>query len=151
MLICSHQHLRSPKWADKEKHPVNVNVQSGQVQFFPLMCVYSSSPPHCQRLLLNLSQVDDLKRLDVNSKQQDFHKLQPNSNLLYFLMYSQVLPLTGPNLNSAACLLSMLWVRKWLGTPYSFSKQPCWGCCLCVCSSIVGGKHHITVTLTADI
>lgn len=23
--------------------------------------------------------------------------------------------------------------------------------CVCVCSSIVGGKHHITVTLTADI
>ncbi len=30
-------------------------------------CVYSSSPPHCQRLLLNLSPVDMLKSRDVST------------------------------------------------------------------------------------
>lgn len=49
MLICLHQHLRRPKWADKRKHGVNANEASGQVHFSP--------KTQAHLLLLNLLKV----------------------------------------------------------------------------------------------
>lgn len=147
MLICSHQHLRGTKWVDKRKHPVNVNVWNGQVHVFPPMCM----------LLCSSQSMFTIKSAPNWTSYPPFQFLTARFlqitgwNMLHFFTYCLVLPLSGLNFNGATRSLSKLWLLKWLGTPYSLSKQPCWGYSLCVCSSIVGGKHHITVTLTADI
>lgn len=135
MLICWHQHLSSLKWADKKGRPYKCKRVKWSSSLWKHGVLLSSL---WQRLLINMTKSQDFKRKFYESK------CQTNYNLTCIcdLHVQSGLLLTESNLNRTACSLSVLWARKWLGTPYTHSKQPRWGCKLCVCSPrIVCGKH----------
>lgn len=98
----------------------------------------STAPPYYQHL--NLPPVDKLKSLDF----QKFYKLLPEICFFFLLTYCPVLPLTGPNLAHCLCCgKGNDWEHPMVSANTSLEVRDS--------SSIVGGKHHITVTLTADI